>query len=904
MRSFRRVTLRVATAAVSVASVFLLATCDLSKITSTPVPPDAAKIGQLFSISPDSLVTLAGAVNLSTTGFKTDPTHIIRWASSNKTIVAVDSVSGLMSGIALGSATITGRLLGPELDTGYTHSLAVRVRYKGIKVAPIDSIVGLGLIKAVLVNGTNNANAIQTPSVSTATLSTHDSGSAASTFTAISGQAVVGKKPGRAYVVALFDSFRDSALVRMRQVAKSIVFPTTDYVATAINVNRLVPLTVKDVADSVIAAPTLSWRIADTLVATIGASTGVLKVKKNDTTRIFVATDTVVRSQKLTVLQLVSTLNRTAGDSQSFTVAQPLPVSPQVTALDSGGTAVSGATVTFRIGVNGGTVSTDSVKLTDANGRATFGAWTLGTKAGAQTVIATAGIATTTFTATGLPQAPAKVGFTTQPASAQAGQAITPAVAVSIQDQYGNTNTSATNTVSIGFGANPGGATLGGTTSVAAVAGVATFTDLSVSAAATAYTLAASSGSLTSGTSSAFDVFGVPTKLAFVAIPSTTPTGITISPAVRVAVQDANGSTVTNATNTVTLSINNCGTCPVAGTGTLSGTVSVAAVNGIATFNSIVMSGVANQYKLAAAAAGLTAALSNPFNVTGTNIWSSQTAMPAARSGAAGGVINGIMYVAGGQSTTDQTSLQAFDVSAGTWSVLASLPGGRYQGSGTGVINSELYEAGGWTTSPGLPNNNLFIYTPSSNTWRSGAAMPILSACGATGVIGGKLYVATGCDGFSGYRNFLHVYDPATNAWAALASSPNAHANSAFGVIGGKLLVVGGFNAAGNVIHGILDVYDPVANTWTTKAPMPTGRVGAVGAVVNGKLYVIGGSTNGSNSLTTVEVYDPVADSWTTVASMPTPRAFSAVGVANGVIYVAGGGSGAAPLNIFESYVP
>jgi N-acetylneuraminic acid mutarotase len=371
-----------------------------------------------------------------------------------------------------------------------------------------------------------------------------------------------------------------------------------------------------------------------------------------------------------------------------------------------------------------------------------------------------------------------------------------------------------------------------------------------------------------------------------------------------VAIQDANGSTVTNATNTVTLAINNCAGCPVAGTGTLTGTVSVAAVNGIATFNSIVMSGVANQYKLGAAAAGLTAALSNPFNVTSTNIWSSQAAMPAARSGAAGGVINGVMYVAGGQSTTEQTSLQAFDVSAGTWSVLAAMPGGRYQGSGTGVITGELYVAGGWTTSPGLPNNNLFIYTPSSNTWRSGAAMPILSACGATGVIGGKLYVATACDGFSGYRNLLHVYDPATNAWAALASSPNAHANSAFAVIGGKLLVVGGFNAAGNVIHGILDVYDPVANTWTTKAPMPTGRVGAVGAVVNGKLYVIGGSTNGSNSLTTVEVYDPVADSWTTVASMPTPRAFSAVGVANGVIYVAGGGSGAAPLSIFESYVP
>src|SRR5204863_1308754 len=112
-------------------------------------------------------------------------------------------------------------------------SFVMIVRYKGIKVAPIDSIVGLGLARAVLVSGTNNANAIQAPAISTAALSTHDSGSAASTITAISGQAVVGKKPGRAYVIALFDSFRDSALVRMRQVAKSIVFPTTDYVATA-----------------------------------------------------------------------------------------------------------------------------------------------------------------------------------------------------------------------------------------------------------------------------------------------------------------------------------------------------------------------------------------------------------------------------------------------------------------------------------------------------------------------------------------------------------------------------------------------------------------------------------------------------------------------------------------------
>ena len=904
MRSFRRVTPRVAQVVAAVASIVLLATCDLDKITSTSKPLDQNAISKLFSIVPDSLVTLAGTVNLRVgAGSKVDATHKVLWRSSNTNVVTVDSSTGLMTGLAIGAASIIARYIAPELDSEYTQSLAVRVRYKGIKIAPIDSITGLGLAKAVLVNGTNNANAIQIPAITTSTLSTHDSGSTAATVTAISGQAVVGKKPGRAYVVSLFDSFRDSVIVRMRQVAKTIIFPTTDYVATAINSNRLVPATVKDVADSVIVSPTLSWRVADTLVATIGASTGVIRVKKNDTTRIFVTSDTVTRSQKLTVQQLVAILNKTAGDAQSDTVALPIAILPEVTALDSGGTAVAGATVTFRIGANGGTV-TDSVKTTDANGRATLGVWTLGTQAAAQTVIATSGTASTTFTATGLPQAPAKVGFTAVVPSARVGVVIDPPVVVAIQDQFGNTNTSATGSISLAFSTNPGGATLGGTTTVAAVAGVATFSNLTVSATGVGYVLGASAAGLTSGVSNAFDVFGTPTKLGFVTNPSNTTSGVAMSPAVRVAVQDAAGATVTNATDTVALSINNCATCPVAGTGTLSGTVSVAAVNGVATFNSIVMSGVANQYKLGATATGLTAALSNPFNVAGSNSWSGQTGMPLARSGAAGGVINGIMYVAGGQSTTEQASLQAYNVSAGTWGARAAMPGGRYQGSGTGVINAELYVAGGWTTSPGLPNNNLFIYTPSTNTWRSGAAMPILSGCGATGVIGGKLYVATACDGFSGYRNFLHVYDPATNAWAALANSPNAHANSAFGVIGGKFYVVGGNNAAGSAITGILDVYDPVTNAWTTLAPMPTPRLGAVGAVVNGKLYVIGGSSNGTNTLGTVEIYDPVGNTWTTGASMPSPRFFSAVGVVNGFIYVAGGGSGSSPLSTFEVYVP
>src|SRR5205807_10533988 len=133
-----------------------------------------------FSIAPDSLVTLAGTLNLKLgAGSKVDATHMVLWRSSNKNLVTVDSVTGVMSGLAIGTASIIARYIAVELDTEYTQSLGVRVRYKGIKVALIDSIPALGQSRPVIVNGTNNANALQTPAVTTATLSAHDSGSAA-----------------------------------------------------------------------------------------------------------------------------------------------------------------------------------------------------------------------------------------------------------------------------------------------------------------------------------------------------------------------------------------------------------------------------------------------------------------------------------------------------------------------------------------------------------------------------------------------------------------------------------------------------------------------------------------------------------------------------------------------------
>lgn len=286
--------------------------------------------------------------------------------------------------------------------------------------------------------------------------------------------------------------------------------------------------------------------------------------------------------------------------------------------------------------------------------------------------------------------------------------------------------------------------------------------------------------------------------------------------------------------------------------------------------------------------------------------WGTRALMPAARHSPAADVINGILYVAGGNNGGPTSTLQAYNPATNTWSTLAPMPGGRYSGDGAGVINGKLYVAGGWTYSPSLPNNNLWVYDPATNTWSSKANMPILSGCGATGVMNGLLYVYTPCDGYSAFANYLHAYDPATNTWTGKTAPPHAHQGGAGAVIDGKFYLVGGWDELGSASTNItrtLDVYDPVTNTWTTKAPMPTARQLLAGGVIGGKFYAVGGIDNGSLFFNTVEVYDPATDTWASRRPMPTARAWLAAGAINGLLYAVGGVNGGY-LATNEAFIP
>src|SRR5207249_8509019 len=138
------------------------------------------------------------------------------------------------------------------------------------------------------------------------------------------------------------------------------------------------------------------------------------------------------------------------------------------------------------------------------------------------------------------------LAFTVEPSNAPAGAPITPAVQVTALDALGNTAQAFTGDVTVALGANPGSATLSGTTTIAAANGVATFTGLSLDKTGTGYTLTTAAPGLTGATSNAVNVTpGAATQLAFSFQPTGATAGTDLPPAVQPTAQAPQGNPVT-----------------------------------------------------------------------------------------------------------------------------------------------------------------------------------------------------------------------------------------------------------------------------------------------------------------------------------------------------------------------
>jgi hypothetical protein len=196
-----------------------------------------------------------------------------------------------------------------------------------------------------------------------------------------------------------------------------------------------------------------------------------------------------------------------SGTGQGGTVGTALAAPFVVKVTDGSGNPVSGAPVVWAVTGGGGSLG-GTTTTTNGSGQAQA-TLTMGPTAGTNTVTATSGTligSPVTFTASSAAGTATKLVFTVQPSNAVAGVNIAPGIVVQAQDAFNNLVTSYATTVALAISTNPGGATLGGTTSGPPSGGQTTFNAVNLNKIGTGYVLTATSGALTAGVSTGFNI--------------------------------------------------------------------------------------------------------------------------------------------------------------------------------------------------------------------------------------------------------------------------------------------------------------------------------------------------------------------------------------------------------------
>ncbi len=283
-----------------------------------------------------------------------------------------------------------------------------------------------------------------------------------------------------------------------------------------------------------------------------------------------------------------------------------------VTALDQFGNIATGFTGSVHAALknNPGTGSLGgTVVVTSTAGVAVFSNLLLDTAGNGYTIQAT-GTGLTDAITNSLnvtPAAATQLLVSAQPPSTvTAGSAF--GLTVTALDQFGNIATGFTGSVHAALKNNPGTGTLGGTVVVNSTAGVAVFSKLLLDKAGAGFTIQATGTGVTDSITNSFNV--APAAASQLVVTTQPPAGVSVGNTFGLVVSalDPYGNVDTNFGGSVAVSLSNN-----SGGGTLGGTRSVTAQNGVAAISDLTLNAPGTGYFLEGSSTGLTNAISDTF---------------------------------------------------------------------------------------------------------------------------------------------------------------------------------------------------------------------------------------------------------------------------------------------------
>ena len=245
--------------------------------------------------------------------------------------------------------------------------------------------------------------------------------------------------------------------------------------------------------------------------------------------------------------------------------------------------------------------------------------------------------------------------------------------------------------------------------------------------------------------------------------------------------------------------------------------------------------------------------------------WAQRSPMPIENSEFGAGVLNGLMYAAGGYLEENHNFFGIYNPRTGAWQQGPDLPFGTHH-PGVVATSGKVYVLGGEHA-----EDKVQIYDPVARTWSMGRAIPTPREAMAAVVFDGKIHLIGGAaDIQSGVGIEIHdVYDPQKDTWQQRAPLPVPVEHTVGGVLNGRIFIAGGRSMFGNLKR--LQIYNPTTNTWTQGPELQTRRSGFGLAVFEKRIYVFGGEDLRTRAVTpTVERYDPVTQQWEYVADFRT----------------------------------
>lgn len=218
------------------------------------------------------------------------------------------------------------------------------------------------------------------------------------------------------------------------------------------------------------------------------------------------------------------------------------------------------------------------------------------------------------------------------------------------------------------------------------------------------------------------------------------------------------------------------------------------------------------------------------------------------------------------------------------------------------VVDEEVYFFGAMTGGyPGeTPLEDIHVYSPNTDTWRTEGKIPSDRARGGTGAVhhNGKIYMICGIkDGHRGdHKTWTDSYDLKTKTWTKLADAPRARDHFHAAVLDGKIYSIAGRTtvSADNPFKrtiGQVDVYDIASNTWTTlDQDLPTWRAGTSALVMGDEVIIFGGeSFTQEAGHAEIEALNVKTKTWRSLPSIPRGRHGTALVHYNGSLWTASG---------------